>query len=425
MKKYFFSVVLIICGISVYAQLTADTDPTAVANGIVITSLSDADDVAYDMALQSDGKIILTGYSNTDFALVRYLANGTLDPSFGSGGVVKTALHCINPITSAIALQSDGKIVVAGSSNNGQTNDVAVIRYNSNGSLDNSFGKQGIVITSLTDGDDNGTDVSVQKDGRIVVAGCSSHGSSTDFAAIRFTQDGTLDPSFGKGGIVLTSLSEGDDEAEAMAIQPDGKILLTGYSNTKIATLRYNTDGRLDRSFGKDGIVTTSIRSGEDEAEDIYLQSDGKIVVAGLSDNGLNNDFALIRYNPNGSLDATFGKAGIVVTSIREGDDQAATLCIQSDGKIIAAGSSNNGLNYDFALIRYNTNGSLDDTYGNKGVVLTDIRKGNDLASAIIVLADGSMIAGGNSNSKNTNDYALIKYDKNGKIDPGFGAGNK
>ncbi len=425
MRKPFLTIALIILGISVYAQITAEADLSSVANGIVITSLSAADDEAYDMALQNDGKIIFSGYSKTDFVLVRYLSNGTLDPSFGSGGIVRTALHCVNPIASAVALQSDGKIVVAGSSNNGQTNDFAVIRYNINGSLDNSFGKQGIVITSLTDGDDNATDVSVQKDGKIVVAGCSNSGSTTDFATIRYLQDGTLDPSFGKGGIVLTSFSMGYDQAEAMAIQPDGKIVLTGYSNTNIATVRYNTDGRLDKSFGKDGIVITSIRSGEDEAEDIYLQPDGKIVVAGVSSNGLNNDFALIRYNPNGSLDASFGKAGIVVTSIRNGDDQAATLCIQADGKIIAAGSSSNGIDYDFALIRYNADGSLDDSYGNKGVVLTDIRKGNDLASAIIVLADGSMLAGGNSNSGTTNDFALIKYNKNGQIDPSFGVGNK
>ena len=425
MKRQVLTIAIILSGLAGFAQDPEQSGPASLPQGVVITSLSAADDEAYDMLLQKDGKIILTGYSNTDIAAVRYLPNGTLDPSFGSGGIVKTALRTVNAITSAIALQSDGKVILAGSANNGQTNDFAILRYNSNGSLDQTFGKQGIVITSLSEGDDNATDVSIQKDGKILVVGCCNDGSNTDFAVVRYSSNGTLDPTFGKDGIVLTSLSQGDDQAVAMEVQPDGKVLLTGYSNTNIATVRYKPDGSLDKSFGKNGIVITSVNSGEDEAEDIKLQDDGKIVIAGKSNNGLNNDFALLRYNPDGSPDPTFGKGGIVITGIRDGDDQASALCIQSDGKIIAAGSSNNGLNYDFALIRYNRNGSVDRSFGKNGIVLTYIREGNDLASAVIVQEDGKILAGGNSNSGTTNDFALIRYDKNGKIDTDFGAGNK
>ena len=425
MKRQVLTIAIILSGLAGFAQDPEQSGPASLPQGVVITSLSAADDEAYDMLLQKDGKIILTGYSNTDIAAVRYLPNGTLDPSFGSGGIVKTALRTVNAITSAIALQSDGKVILAGSANNGQTNDFAILRYNSNGSLDQTFGKQGIVITSLSEGDDNATDVSIQKDGKILVVGCCNDGSNTDFAVVRYSSNGNLDPTFGKDGIVLTSLSQGDDQAVAMAVQPDGKVLLTGYSNTNIATVRYKPDGSLDKSFGKNGIVITSVNSGEDEAEDIKLQDDGKIVIAGKSNNGLNNDFALLRYNPDGSPDPTFGKGGIVITGIRDGDDQASALCIQSDGKIIAAGSSNNGLNYDFALIRYNRNGSVDRSFGKNGIVLTYIREGNDLASAVIVQEDGKILAGGNSNSGTTNDFALIRYDKNGKIDTDFGAGNK
>lgn len=425
MKRQLGILILSIIGFSGFAQDTDQNSNDKIPPGVVITSLSAADDEAYDMVLQTDGKIILTGYSNTDIAAVRYLPNGTLDPSFGSGGIVKTALRAVNVITSAIALQSDGKIVLAGSTNNGQTNDFAIIRYNNDGTLDGSFGKQGMVITSLSDGDDNATDVDIQSDGKIVVVGCCNNGSNTDFAAVRYNANGSLDPTYGKAGIVLTSISSGDDQAVAMASQPDGKILLTGYSNTNIATVRFNTNGTLDKSFGKNGIVITSVNSGEDESEDIKLQDDGKIVIAGKSNDGLNNDFALLRYNPNGSLDPTFGKGGIVVTSVRDGDDQAAALCIQSDGKIVAAGSSNNGLNYDFALIRYNKNGAIDLSFGKNGIVLTYIREGNDLASAVSTQSDGKILAGGNSNSGTTNDFAIIRYDKNGKTDPAFGAGNK
>jgi len=322
-------------------------------------------------------------------------------------------------------MQSDGKIVVAGSTYNGTANDFAAIRYNENGTLDPSFGKGGIAITSIHDGDDNASGVAIQPDGKIVVAGSSNNGSNFDFALIRYNPNGTLDPAFGTGGIVTLDIRNGDDQVSAIAIQPDGKIVVAGYSNTDLALARFRPDGTLDASFGKGGKVVTSIRSGEDEASAISIQPDGKIVVAGSSNNGLNFDFAVVRYNMNGTLDPSFGKGGAVITLIRDGDDKASSVAIQADGKIVAGGSSNNGSNFDFALIRYHPNGTLDPSFGEGGIVMTDIRSGDDHANAIAIQTDGKIVAAGNSNNGSNNDFAIIRYKESGKFDPDFGQGRK
>ena len=425
MKKQIFTLSIILSVIVVWAQEPGGIHPSLAGKGIVITPLSTADNEANSMAIQKDGKIVVAGYSNTDFAIVRYNVDGTLDPGFGKKGIVKTSLHCGDEHTSAVAIQPDGKIVVAGSTNNGTANDFAVIRYNENGVLDPSFGNGGIVITSIHDGNDNASALAIQPDGKIVVAGSSNNGSNYDFALIRYNPNGSLDFAFGMKGIVLIDFRHGDDQVSAVAIQADGKIVVAGYSNTDLALARFKPNGSMDAAFGKGGKVVTSIGSGEDEASAISLQPDGKIVVAGSSNNGLNFDFAVVRYNANGSLDPTFGKEGIAITFIRNGDDQATSVAMQTDGKIIAGGSSNNGSNFDIALVRYLPNGKLDPDFGTNGIVITDISNGDDHANAIGIQTDGKIVAAGNTNNGSSNDFAIIRYKENGIADPDFGIGRK
>jgi len=310
MHNQILTLALVFTVISTIAQTPGVTDPASGRKGIVITPVSTADDEANAIAIQKDGKIVVAGYSNTDFVVVRYKIDGMLDPSFGTGGIIKTSLHCGDEHTSAVAIQPDGKIVVAGSSNNGTANDFAVIRYNEDGTLDPAFGKGGIVITSIHDGDDNASGVAVQADGKIVVAGSSNNGSDFDFALIRYNANGTLDPAFGTGGIVLVDIRHGDDHVSAVAIQPDGKIVVAGYSNTDVALARLKANGTLDAAFGKSGKVITSIQSGEDEASAVSIQPDGKIVAAGNTNNGSDNDFAIIRYTESGTFDPDFGAGG-------------------------------------------------------------------------------------------------------------------
>ncbi|MCA1625670.1 MAG: FG-GAP-like repeat-containing protein, partial [Acidobacteria bacterium] len=180
-----------------------------------------------------------------------------------------------------------------------------------------------------------------------------------DFALARYNTDGSLDNSFGTGGKVTTPFGSDNDNAYAIAVQPDGKIVVAGdsysttLSNYTFAVARYNQDGSLDASFGTGGKVATDFSSRDDDAYSVAIQKNGKIIVAGRASNGSNYDFALARYNTNGSLDASFGTGGKVMTPIGSGDDIVRSVAVQSDGRIVAAGSSFNGANLDFALVRY------------------------------------------------------------------------
>jgi uncharacterized delta-60 repeat protein len=405
------------------STLSGSLDTGFGKSGIVTTSIGSGDDAAHALGIQSDGKIVVAGNSSNsnssknDFALARYNTDGSLDTGFGTGGIITTSIGSINDAASALGIQSDGKIVAAGSSYNGSKYDFALARYNANGTLDTGFGTGGIVTTSIGSNNDYANAL-IQSDGRIVVAGRSFNSSSNkyDFALVRYNANGTLDTTFGTGGIVTTSIGSGSiyDYAYALGIQPVGKIVVAGYSYNgskyNFALVRYNANGTLDTTFGTGGIVTTSIGSSDDAAHALGIQSDGKIVVAGSS-YGSKYNFALVRYNANGTLDTTFGTGGIVTTPIGSDWDYAYALGIQpSDGKIVAAGSSNSGSNYDFALVRYNTDGSLDTGFGTGGIVTTPIGSSDDYALALGIQSDGRIVAAGYSYNGSNYDFALVRY---------------
>ncbi|MCP4900973.1 MAG: hypothetical protein GY906_28730, partial [bacterium] len=199
------------------------------------------------------------------------------------------------------------------------------------------------------------------------VAGNSHNGTNNDFALVRYNADGTLDTSFSGDGMVTTAIGSGDDKGFSVAVQADGKILMSGESHNgsdyDVALVRYNADGTLDTSFSSDGLLTTAIGSGDERGRSVTLQSDGKILVAGNSHNGTNNDFALVRYNADGTLDTSFSGDGFLTTAIGSGDESVRSVTVQADGKILMAGESYNGSDRDFALVRYNSDGSLDKTF--------------------------------------------------------------
>ena len=207
----------------------------------------------------------------------------------------------------------------------------------------------------------------MQSDGAIVVVGGSSAGGTPDFAVARYDSSGNLDTTFSGDGLLTTPIGAGFDQAYGVSVQDDGKILVAGYSligggNNDFALVRYNSNGTLDTSFGGgDGIVTTAVGAGNDAGYSVTVQADGKILVAGLSLIGGNNDFALVRYNSDGTLDTSFGGGdGIATTAIGAGADGGYGVMVQDDGKIVVAGTSNNGSNDDFAVVRYNSDGTLD-----------------------------------------------------------------
>jgi uncharacterized delta-60 repeat protein len=409
-------------------------------DGKVITAISSSFDSAYGVAIQQDGKIVAVGYGGTasaDFTLVRYNTNGSLDASGFSGGIV-TADIGTGYLDAAddIAIQSDGKIVAVSS----RSNAFAVVRYDPDGSLDTTFDGDGKVATAFDSIYARGRAVVIQSDGKIVVAGTVSEGGLTgDIAIVRYNSDGSLDTTFDGDGRVITSIGAQDDSADAVAIQSDGKIVAAGYSRTlssvsNFALVRYNTDGSLDTTFDGDGKLTTGSRC--DVASAVVVQPDGKIIAAGSGWNDL-NDFALARYNTDGSLDSTFDGDGIVITAISSSPpttfrdsfrDSANAVAIQPDGKIVAAGTSgSDSSNYGFALVRYNPDGSLDTTFDTDGKVTTAIGNANSGSSAVAIQTDGRIIAAGQGsipNSPSDSDFALVRYNTNGTLDATFGGGD-
>ena len=275
---------------------------------------------------------------DTHFALARYNTNGALDSTFGAGGIVTTDISDYNSAR-ALAIQSDGKIVVAGYTSIGGYNDFTVVRYNTDGSLDSTFGiaNSGIALADFGGGNDYAYALGIQSDGKIVAAGRSF---GNDFAVVRFNADGTLDTTFGAGGGVITAVGSYADKAYALGIQSDGKIVTAGHNEVggaldEFALVRYTSNGALDSTFGTNGIVTTEIVNASASA--MRIQSDGKIVAAGRTSVGGGYDFALVRYNANGSLDTSFGTNGIVTTPIGGYTEYVSALGIQSDGKIVAS----------------------------------------------------------------------------------------
>ena len=386
-------------------------DTTFGAGGIVTTPNM----AGLGTAIQADGKIVVAGTndSNADFTLVRYETDGTLDASFGINGIVTTAIGSGLDIGYDVAIQVDGKIVVAGFSDNGSNSDFALVRHKTDGTLDASFGTGGIVTTAIGSGSEHGYAVAIQADGKIVVAGFSENGSNTGFALVRYGTDGTLDASFGSGGIVTTAIGSGSDRGYDVAIQSDGKIVVAGYSesgsNSDFALVRYGTDGTLDASFGTGGIVTTAIGSNNDYGSSVAIQEDGKIVVAGFSNNASNDDFALVRYGTDGTLDASFGTDGKVRTVITS-DDWGTAVAIQTDGKIIVAGSSFSGLSTTFAITRYKTDGTMDTSFGWGGIVTTAIGSMQDMVDSLAIQADGKIVVTGYCNNGSNNIATIVRY---------------
>ena len=414
-------------------DLTFDADGAGGApGGKVITSVGNYESSCTGVAVQSDGKIVLAGSagggSNSDLSVVRYHVDGTLDSSFGIGGKVITPIGSGADAGRSLVIQGDGKIMVAGYSHNGSNIDFAVVRYNANGTLDSSFGTGGKVTTPIGSGSDIVYSIALQGDAKIVVGGTSTSidGINNDFAMVRYNANGTLDTSFGASGKVTTAIGS-DDLCTGVVIQSDGKIVLAGYCSISgsynFASARYNTDGTLDSSFGTGGKVTTTVGSGGAVCNDIALQSDGKIVVAGYASIGGGNDFAVVRYNTNGTLDNSFGTGGKVTTNVVSEWDYGRSLVVQNDGKIVVAGYASNTGSYDFASVRYNTDGTLDSSFGTGGKVTTDFTltsdfyASDDYGSSVALQSDGKIIVGGDRGSvAGYRAFAVARYNIGGEL---------
>jgi uncharacterized delta-60 repeat protein len=361
---------------------------------------------------------------------------GDLDPTFGGGGKVLTDFAAGDDLADSLALQPDGKIVAVG--RNGQYPDFhsALARYNTDGTLDQTFGTGGRVTIALNVNGDRLISAVILPDGKILAAGSVFQNNlDLSFLVVRFNANGSLDQTFGTAG--TANVVFGDDTAEVskILVQPDGKIVVAGTSGrgqgndmNDFALARFNSDGAIDKSFGVGGKLKTHFSGSNSgtRAGSAVLQPDGKIVVAGSYKNeGLTRQFALARYNENGSLDQSFGSGGTLSTDFGK-DTHGQAIALQADGKIVVGGYFETGFfrANEFALARYDTNGNLDPAFGGGGKVVKDL-SGNDVIYSVLIQRDGKIVAAGRSGSNVSFRFAVARFNSNGEFDATFGDGGK
>ena len=377
-------------------------------NGKVFTGFGTNEEQANAVALQSDGRIVVAGATSAgaafDFAVARYNTDGTPDLTFDSDGKVATFIVGANSvdIASAMVIQPDGRIVVAGRADN----TLALVRYNIDGSLDGTFGVNGKVTTTVLGGL-TAAAVALQADGKIVTAGAASVSGGTFFAVARHNTNGGLDSTFGTAGVVTTPNIGGGccgsyGAATAVTIQPNGRIVAAGASGTTLAIVRYLTNGSLDSTFDADGMAVTSVAFTSTNATSVLVQPNGRIVAGG----NVGGEFALFRYNADGSLETIFER--LVGPS-----DVLTAAMLQATGKIVAVGFTRQALNVnkDFVVVRYNADGARDTSFGTGGRAAAAIGGGFfDGGHALAIQADGRIVVAGSARIGTNDDIVVMRF---------------
>ena len=417
------------------AAAPGQLDPSFGAGGTVVTEFPSSYSGARAVAVQADGGIVAAGFAHTnnsiisDFALTRYDASGALDPTFGTGGRVRTDFGGRFDEALAVAVQPDGRVVVAGNSSDANGSDMAVARYNSDGLLDTSFDGDGMALVDFGS-EASARAVALQPDGRIVLAGGVSQPVGggccvSDFALVRLTSVGVLDSSFDGDGRVVTDFlagaDNGHDVAQAVRVQADGRIVaagagVAGVVSVDFAVARYLADGSLDLTFSDDGLVTTDFVGYFDEIRDLAVDTGGRIVTGGQSCEFPGNsdevcDFGLARYTANGTLDRRFGRKGRVRTDLgADLSEGIRGVVVQADGRIVAAGDTSGPGASDVGLTRYRSDGRLDRGFGVNGVVITPVSPSTDEVGGLELQADGRLVVAGTTAISQSFGFFASRY---------------
>ena len=426
-----FSIAVLLLSLLPLVQVHAasgDLDATFGNGGIVFTDTTGVPNVQTDIdgakatAIQSDGKIVAAGYARDaagvgQYTVVRYDANGALDPYFGNGGIARV------PVTGnaySMALQPDGKIVVAGYSGTAYSVFTAV-RFTTDGQLDPAFANNGIVTIDFGQSATAWT-VAVQSNLKIILAG-NTEGPGNQCALARLNENGSLDTSFGTGGkktVALVKPNQGGT-IRTLAIQGDGKIVAGGWGNSDLALMRFLPNGQLDTTFGSSGkTLTNFLTNSTDQCFDIAIDSLGRIIAAGRVTQSVNKSsyqyFVVARYSANGTLDTSFGTNGLTTTSFVGGTTLAKALVLQADNKIVLVGQVGVGP-WDIAVARYQENGAIDTSFGVNGKVTTNLAGGSDIAggAAIQQVYEGTqlverLIVAGASAANGGYNFAVARY---------------
>jgi uncharacterized delta-60 repeat protein len=382
-------------------------------HGQVTTAVGSGSDVAYALVVDEQGRFVAAGTSwngsSYDFALTRHSKEGVPDETFGTGGIVTTAASPgRDNYVLGVALEPDGSIVAAGSSWKDSVGRIAIARYLANGTLDGSFGTEGIALSAMSAESLSANAVLGGDSGKIVLAGGVSEGSvASDFLAVRFDAAGNVDDAFGNHGRATSDFGA-FDEALGAARANDGKIVLGGYTESSdgalFAATRLTAEGTPDLEFGFTGKITVDFGGGSNVANAIAIQPDGKILLAGVHDDGVHQQIALARLTSRGELDATFGAGGKVLTSVGM-NSVANAIVIYPSGRIAVAGESDHAA----LVVRYDASGALDAMLGASAAVTIPAGgpEAQARAQAAILESNGSLALAGAANAGANDDFGL------------------
>lgn len=388
-------------------------DLTFGENGFVISPETPDEEQTYKIAVQQDGKIVIAGFVNAgggqDFLVTRYLTNGELDAGFGMNGIATFDGGTEADVAWDMVIQTDGKILLGGNVNNTNTtyDDYALVRLNPDGSPDNSFGNNGLVVTDIEGQWDNVYAMALQDDGKILLAGESYSLNFRRVCVCRYLPDGSLDNDFCCGGFAPFKIGMENDHPRDIAIQENGMYIIAGYFDDlsdQAFISRMDYDGNLDNNFGINGTATLDIGGRDDRFNTVVIQPDGKILVGGMNGEPGNWDYLFARYNSNGTLDLSFGSNGIMLINYSI-NDIALDMVLQDDNKILCTGGG-----YQFELLRLNENGYPDQEFGDDGLVNTGFGNEYAFSRSLALQSDGKILVGGNVINNNEYDLAICRY---------------
>jgi uncharacterized delta-60 repeat protein len=427
---------------SIVVQPTNNAPSFLGGDGKLLQAVGSGDDYAQGMLLQPDGRIVLAGTSangaDNDFSLVRLNTDGSLDGGFGVGGRVIVPITG-NDVANGVSLQVDGKIIVVGQ---GQEpthtdSDYRVVRLNANGTLDEGFGENGTVLLPVGSNNDAAYNVITLADAKIVLVG-SSVASDSDFSVVRLLANGEPDLSFSSDGLAVIPVGTSHDSAFQVQALPGDLLAIAGSSFEagiwQFSVVQLETDGDLDLNFGSGGkrivpVGNVPVGGAYAFGTAMVVQPDPegqaphyKLLIAGHAQNGASYDFALIRLNADGSVDENFGPSGDgrVLLPVGSGNEEVYAMALQADGKLLITGRGVGNVNGDFAVIRLTDNGLLDPSFGNAGTVLIPVGDGEDISHDIVVQVDGKIVLGGEGVNGATHDFGVVRLNADGSLDETF-----
>lgn len=392
---------LLVVGVASPAAAIGEPDPSFSGDGRQTVDLTPGIDGGYAAAVQEDGKILAAGEANGQMFLARYNTDGSPDTSFSGDGRAFVDYGPKLDYASDIAIDGDGNIVIVGSAKDSAAG--AIARFTPAGVLDTTFSGDGRRTINFSPGIEFGDDLVIDDSGRIVVGGLAVIGGFDRFSLSRFNPDGSVDTTFSGDGWVTTDIGPGHDFVMALAIQQDGKLVATGLSggqdqgaDERVAVVRYDIDGSLDPTFSGDGMVTRNTVAGYEDAAAVSVQADGKIVVAGESAQRL----LLLRYSTTGVLDPTFSGDGIHITDRPNTPEWISDIRLQDDGDIVFSGGHGGG-GGRMLLGRFLASGAPDTSFSGDGFALLDFSPNFDVAWDVAIAPDGAVVGVGSANNGN------------------------